>query len=252
MILVDYREDTSAGRKRGTKELLGRLQALGVPVEEAALPFGDVCIEGCGPDGKILIGIERKSLHDMLHCIEDSRYSGFQKIGMQGMYAKVYLVIEGIWGPGSPPNMVGCLIESNTDGKSWGSASHNRNPVPYAKLKRYLISIGNSGVEIFYTRNLHHTAWDVAEIYHYYQKPWDDHTSLIAVPKLKIADLRYQVPLRRKWAHCLTDVGDKLSLKAERFFPSAGKLASGDVGEWVDAGFPAARAKAVLKEIWEE
>src|SRR6266853_2289676 len=93
MILVDSRI--------GSCELIPHIRRACnnyIPVEETNLEFGDVCFEGNGSEGRIAIGIERKTLQDILNCIQDARYID-QRRGMLNLYQKSFLLIEGRWQP---------------------------------------------------------------------------------------------------------------------------------------------------------
>jgi len=62
------------------------------------MEFGDAAFIGRGPDeSPVLVGIERKRIHDLLDSLSTGRLSGHQLPGMINSYNIVYLVIEGIW-----------------------------------------------------------------------------------------------------------------------------------------------------------
>lgn len=234
MILVDTREDTSGPKAdRGTKKMLQAILGLAAPAQEARLPYGDAAFEGNGPRGSVMIGIERKRVHDLLHCIDDSRYSGFQKVGMHQMYQKQYLLLEGYWGPGRPPNLQGILVQAEGHGKGWYACNYRSKDVLYSKLRRYLFSIGNSGVEIIYTMDGFHSACDIVELFRYYQKPWAEHTAMMETHKVALPDIRYEIPLVRKWAADIDGVGVKFSLEAEKLFKTGYHLAMGTELDWM-------------------
>src|SRR6266849_7484252 len=164
MILVDSRV--------GSKELAPYLHRLGLHAELTMLEFGDAAFEGNGPEGKLCIGIERKTLGDMLSCIEDARYAAHQRPGMIAMYTNSILIIEGIWKPDSPSGyLLECVATLN-----WRPYRHRTQMVRYSKLFRYLLSVQFSGVTVIWSRDVENTAYNIAECYQYFQKPWADHT----------------------------------------------------------------------------
>jgi ERCC4-type nuclease len=246
MILVDSR--------KGSAELLPLIKRLGgVQAELSSLPFGDFTFEGNGPRGVVSIGVERKTLHDILNCIDDSRFSGHQKVGMIPLYAKSYLLVEGMW---RPHDQNGQLMEGfrTKDGKvQWGFCRYLSRPVMYSKLRRYLFSVAMSKMEIMYTLTPEHTAIDVAELYHYWQKRWQDHTSMLQVQEMALPSLGEKPPLVREWAARLTGIGVKHSLDAQRIFKTGGRLANADERQWLQVpGVGVKTALSVVKEIWEE
>lgn len=87
MIRVDSRA--------GSKDLIAPLRQLGVPVEEATLPAGDVEIMGVGPEERLVpISVEYKKLPDVLACMRDGRFAE-QLRGMRDSYEVCWLLIEG-------------------------------------------------------------------------------------------------------------------------------------------------------------
>lgn len=225
MILVDV--------ATGSIELKPYIRALGIPCDSASLPFGDVCFEGHGPMGTVGVGIERKRLHDMLHCIDDARYTGHQRIGMKQMYQVSILLIEGLW---RPHDQTGVLMEGfvGPSGKvSWAECRYRTQRVMYAKLRRYLFSVSLSGVHVCYTRDIQQTAYDIHEWYHYFQKRWQDHTSLLEMQRLHIPTLNAKPSLTRLWATSLEDIGVVKSDLAERVFRTPIALATADERDWM-------------------
>lgn len=89
------RVDTRAG----SGPLIPLLQRRGVKgVEAATLLYGDIAIDGNGPEGMpIAVGVEYKKLGDMLQCIDNGRFVGHQLPGMLDCYNVIWLVVEGIW-----------------------------------------------------------------------------------------------------------------------------------------------------------
>lgn len=243
MILVDSRI--------GSHELLPYIRKCGVPAIETMLDFGDFAFEGNGPDGKIMVGVERKTLHDMLSCIDDNRYAAHQRPGMMQAYDKSFLIVEGNW---KPHDRDGTLMEGFRGGSVWGQCKFRSGRIMYSKLRRYLFSISLSGVVVVYSRDLVQTSIDICEMYHWFQKPWTGHTSLIELQKLAIPQLVGKPSLCRKWANDLSDIGTKFSIEAERVFGrSAIKMANGSESDWLKIkGVGVSTARNIIKEIWEK
>lgn len=231
MILIDPRSGNEKPETVTTiDKMVSYIRKVGIPCDKWSLEFADAAFEGNGPEGRILIGVERKSLHDMLNCIDDARYVAHQKIGMQSMYAKSFLIVEGCWRPHDPD---GWLMEGFDGGARWGFCRYRSRQTLYSKLRRYLFSVSLSGVIVLYTRDLWHTSYDICELYTYFQKQWDSHTSLIEVQKLAIPDMMGKPSLVRKWAADIEDVGVKLSLEAEKYFRTPINLANSLVDDWL-------------------
>lgn len=222
MIYVDQR--------KGSIELLPHLQRLNLAAEASSLEFGDVCFEGKGPAGTLTIGIERKTLHDMLACIEDARYAGHQRPGMKQLYDISILLLEGHWRPHDPD---GFLMEGFNGGVTWGYCKHRSQRTMHSKLYRYLISVQLSGVFVIHSRDLIHSAHVIGEWFHYFQKRWEDHTSMMEVQKVNIPSLFAKPPLVKKWANDLEGIGVKMGDLAARHFKTPIRLATADELEWL-------------------
>jgi ERCC4-type nuclease len=221
MILVDSRV--------GSREVLPFIQRLGINAQIAELQFGDMCFDGKGPNGTITIGIERKTLGDFLNCIDDSRYAAHQKPGLSAMYARDILMLEGTWKPDSASGYLMELIGT----LAWRPYKYRTQMVRYSKLFRYLLSVQLSGTLVVQTRNIEETAYNTVEIYHYFQKKFEDHISLQQTQRLNIPDLKIHPSLVRKWAADIEGVGVKHSLEAEKAFKTPYDLALSDETQWV-------------------
>lgn len=233
MIYIDQR--------KGSVELIPHLQRLNATVEASSLEFGDACFEGRGPNGTLTIGVERKTLHDMLNCIEDARYAGHQRPGMKQLYDISILMIEGHWRPHDPDLF---LMEGFNGGVTWGYSKPRGQKAMYAKLYRYLISVQLSGVFVTYSRDLSHTAINILEWFHYFQKKWDDHTSMRETHKIAIPSLFQKPPLVKKWANDVEGIGVKLGDLAAKHFKTGFALANSDELDWLKIpgiGVPTAR-----------
>ena len=238
MILVDSRI--------GSVELLPYIQRIGVPVDKTQLEYGDVCFEGNVKEGRALIGVERKTLHDMLHCIDDSRYAAHQRPGMALMYRKSFLIVEGCFKPHDPN---GLLMEGFQGGAKWGFCRYRSQNVLYSKLRRYLFSISLSGVHVMFTRDIWQTAYDCCELYQWFQKKWTDHTAVMETQTLLLPDMG-RPTLVRRWAANLTDVGVKFSIEAQRLFKTPINLAVSDESEWMKIkGIGVHTAQSIIREI---
>src|SRR5579859_2836538 len=166
MILID--------RRVGSVELAPYIRNLGIPVTVDTLEYGDACFEGKGPQGNIMIGVERKRISDILNCIDDGRYAGFQQPGMMEDFHKRILIIEGVWKP-SPE---GYLLEYQN-----GIFRHpTGRPILYDKLFSFLLSVWEiAGTPYLRSGTIAETAYDIVCIYKYFMKEWDNHTSQFAV-----------------------------------------------------------------------
>jgi ERCC4-type nuclease len=235
----------------GSRELRQPLEQLGHGVESTSIHYGDACFEGYGPEGLDAIGIERKRLRDMLTCIGDGRYNA-QRVGMEKMYAFSFLILEGVWAP-NPHGVLYRGIEDKQGGIFWTpNWGEGMGIQMYAKLRRYLFSVSLSGVHVLYTRNLYQTAYDIHELFHYFQKPWRDHKSMLALHQrtVTIPTLNHRASLVRRWAFELEGVGMEKSADAERLFRTPRELANAEESQWMKIpGVGAHTAIDIVKQI---
>lgn len=237
LILIDYRI--------GSAELEPLIKRIGVRCEKTELQSGDIMFEGRGPNGPVLVGIERKKLHDMLNCIDDARYND-QRIRMRQDYDISILMVEGHW---KPHDNQGFLMEGFSGGIAWGYCQYRSQRTMYSKLKRYLMSVALSGVVIDHSRDAYQTAYNICEWYHYFQKR--DHTSLLEIQKIAIPTMNYRPTLVRKWANDIEGIGTKLSLDAEKVFKKPITLANSDERDWLRIpGIGIKMAQQIIKDIW--
>lgn len=247
MIAVDYRKGGEKGDKNTPQQLVDLIKRIGVHAELSDLQFGDFAFEGRGPLGTISVGIERKTLHDMLNCIDDARLAGHQLVGMKQMYTVRVVLLEGHW---KPHDGEGFLMEGFNGGTSWGYCRYRSQRTLYSKLYRYLISLQLSGAIVVFSRDLFHTAYNVTEWYHYFQKKWDGHTALQELQKVNIPTLNFKPSLTRLWANDLSGVGMKMSELAERHFKTPIRLANADETEWLKLpGIGVKTAQSIVREI---
>ncbi len=245
MILVDSRI--------GSIELVPHFKQLGIPCESTSLEYGDIAFEGNGPNGTIAIGVERKTLHDMLACIETARFGGHQLPGMKEMYNQCYLVVEGDWAAGQAPNYEGLLLERRAGMSGYMPCRARGGQVMYSKLYRYLLSVGLSGMNVLQSKSIAETARNVAEVYHYFSKEWHNHTSMLTPQKIVIPTLGGKPPLARRWAIELDGIGVKQSLEAAHLFKTGIGVAHATEAQWASIkGIGRPTAEKIVKEIWGE
>lgn len=248
----------------GSYELQSLINRQGIRCEKANLEAADACFEGYGPEGMVLIGVERKKIQDALDCIDTGRFGGFQLPKMRQMYRFRFIIIEGVW---RPDTRHGFLQQEhlNTDGRSWWSDQrHGGKREMYHKLRRYLFSITMAGAHVIYTRDIGHTVYDICELYHWFQKRWRDHKSMEtlysgyawdAQPKQSedlsmIPTIDRRPSLVRRWAAGIDGVGVKLSADAERVFRTPIALATADEADWVEVpGIGLRMASDIVKQI---
>lgn len=143
------------------------------PIALTRLEFGDVLFSGNGPDdSQLVIGIEHKTVNDVVACLKDGRFAGFQLPGLTSSFDVVYLMVEGRCRPAGDDDSFG------VDGRRKGSS---KGAITYAKLANWLTSMESSGIRFRQTYNKEESAALIVALFHWWQKPWEYHRSLRAV-----------------------------------------------------------------------
>lgn len=244
----------------GSKELRAPILSHGVSCDITPLAWGDACFSGYGPDGEMLVGIERKKLHDILACIDDARYNQ-QRIGMSMMYQVSCLYIEGLWKAKEDGTLMEGFRDYNVehslkrDGMAtreviaWTPLKMGSRPVMYYTLYRYLRSVAHANVIIVQTRDMAHTVTNIVNDYHYYQKRWKDHRSMREVYAIQVPSLTRRPKLVRKWAQDCEGIGVVLGEEAAKYFKTPIKLANASEQDWMKVGTDVGTAQRIVKEI---
>jgi len=89
----------------GSRELVPVFKKLALPVEKRRLEFGDIAFGGNGPRGPVEIGVERKTVNDLINSFNSGRLPTHQLPGMVQTYPYRWIIVEGYWRPG-PDNVI--------------------------------------------------------------------------------------------------------------------------------------------------
>lgn len=249
MILVDSRDGPDKNHEINYRFRTFLSNVCGIPSEESHLDYGDYALEGNGPDGNILVGIERKTLRNLISSMRDGQYNE-QRIGMKNTYKVSILAVEGLWIENESD---GSILIGKEGGKYWYPLTLNQDSgrrVRYSEVYRYLLSVALSGVLVSHSYSLLHTAWNVAEVFKYFSKPWDQHQSLLETKLINIPSLDFHPPLVREWAARVDHIGIKRSIEAQNIFKTPIRLANAEEEEWLGiSGIGTATAAKIVRQI---
>lgn len=218
MILID----TSVG----SRELLSLIRAYGADAGLSPKLKADFQFVGCGEDGPLLIGIERKAISDLLSSMRDKRLAGSQIGPMLLTYDVRYLIIEGYWRRGRDTGLV------EVRNGVWKAA---RGSFRYSEVSRFLASVRELGdIRIWRTADEEETAAYIAEEWHWWQKEWTEHRThrTLYVPGIaakrrghKPRMFHHAASLKEKWLAALPHI-DARALELAQYFVSAHDVAS--------------------------
>ncbi len=165
MVIID---DRDGSRNLAHTEALSGHHQLG------RLEFGDVMLTGHGPnDSTISIGVEVKSVHDLLSSISTGRLAAHQIPGMVRTYDHSWLLVFGNARPGKDN-----YLEVNRYGR-WQHFKLGRNPVPWSYLHGWLLTAQLfSPLNVQWVFNEEEAAKWIMVLDHWLAKKWERHSAL--------------------------------------------------------------------------
>lgn len=250
MILLDERLLPPIGHM--SARFLPYFNGLGVP---AWLEYGDAVFWAWDKSSTICAEIKR--VLDLLISIERTGRLEQQMRSARQVHRAYYLVLHGFKYIGA--NREGMVSQWTRDG--WKpivipdrvvNGRTEGHQMSYRRMDNYLNSLATlEGVVIKQTRDEQETARVIVDLYWFWQKALEEHTSTRRL--YQPAYLDSKPPLAWKWANDLGGVGFKRGKAAARYFGSASALANAPVEEWekVD-GIGEKLARQIVREIQDK
>lgn len=217
-------------------------------VTVARLQYGDAYFLGNGPDGLLSIGVERKTVGDLLGSIRSGRFQGHQLPGMSSNFDVMYVVIEGIYRahPGSK------TIEQLRHGK-W-QPLHGRG-IKMSSMTKLINTMSIiCGVQVRFTIDESATADLIKDLYAWWQTPFDHHKSHVGfqLPPATQAALVEPPSLFRCIVKELPGIGWEKSLAVESHFLTLDRVLESSMSDWCQIpGIGSATAEKIMKAIGE-
>lgn len=218
MLLVD--------RRVGSKDLLSPLRYAGHEAELVELEFADVAFSGLGAKGaSVDIGIELKTLNDLVGSLRSGRLAGHQLPGLRAKYEHAWLVVEGLW----RSNDRGFVVTYQGKSRGWVPL-HGK--MTASEMEKQLLTLELcGGLHVRYTNSRADTVRFVSTLYRWWTDvAQDQHTSHLAVHQPPTL-----VPIStfRKAVCQFPGIGLALSKAVEVFFSGSFKRAVlADAKEW--------------------
>lgn len=177
--------------RAGSGDLLPYFKNLGVKAQHRQMAFGDLAFIGKGPPSTEPwpVGIEVKTIGDLVSCMVNGRYAAHQLVGLSQQYEEWWLVVEGVWKPEwesgllkvwKPPRRARKAIKGDKGHKGyWFDLSVGGRRWMWKEVQGWVNTMMNQGGTKFWqTRDRMETARFCASQYHWWQKPYDSHQSL--------------------------------------------------------------------------
>jgi hypothetical protein len=222
------------------------------------LSSGDVCFAGNGPDDSTLsIGIEIKSLNDLLQSSFTGRLQGvdgqLQRMLYVDCYNEVWLLYYGLYRCSDTGYLEYPRYRNGS--LSWlpftFGASDSR-PVPFSYLTHLLMSLGHAGVKFDHVGSKisprdckpEVAAW-VLSLYTWWQKPYTSHGLLRSfnnasstLTKPLAVDIDPDLLFMAKLVAPFPGVQFERAVAIAESFPSAQAMFNAGVDEWAEVRIP--------------
>jgi ERCC4-type nuclease len=191
------------------------------PASIRRLPAADFAFSGNGPrDLPVMVGIERKTITDMLNSIRTGRFSGEQLPKLLDYYEFSFLLLEGVF---RIDRQSGMLIQWRN--KQWTNIMLGKQSFLGLELQSFLTSIElQTPVRVHYSSDQHETVDTVLALQHYFSKPWSKHHAHIALHIPQDTATIGKASSVRRFANVLKGVGWERSAAVDISFKSIDDL----------------------------
>jgi ERCC4-type nuclease len=167
-LLIDNRD--------GSRELMEWLDP--TVSELTRLEFGDAMIVGNGPDDSIVtVGVEVKSVSDLLSSANTGRIQGHQLPGLLDNYDIPYLLYYGYYTAGE-----GGTLLVNSNGK-WKPFRIGTRLVPWGYIESFILDLSAVGVRVKHCASAEEAARWLMWLHRWWSKRWTDHKGLRALDR---------------------------------------------------------------------
>ena len=191
MILVDNRI--------GSKEIAPYINN---PTNICRMDYADFAFVGNGPHGLVKIGVERKTIPDLLQSMTSGRLTGHQLIGMRENFDYIYLLLDGKF-RASKDGMV--QICTN---RYWRDIDYGRRKFMIRELYAFIQSLQIlCNMNVAQVSNEKDSGKWLDSAYGWWAKPWKKHKSHLQFQKIINAVCLYKPSLVTRMVYQLDGVG---------------------------------------------
>jgi ERCC4-type nuclease len=161
--------------RTGSGDLVPLMKPLGVKATLTRLDYGDVAMFGNGPDGLLNIGIEVKTISDVVGCMTSGRYAAHQLPGMLQDYDQSWLLVEGEW----RATRDGLLQMKHPSKGFWFDLKVGGRRWMWQEVQGWMFTMMIlGGVRVVTVPDRQMTARFLAAMHHWFTKPFASHSSL--------------------------------------------------------------------------
>lgn len=197
------------------------------------LESGDVVINGNGPKGSVSIGVEVKSIFDIIASLESGRVQTQLK-RMLGIYDRNYLLTYGIY---KCDPKTGALIILK--GNAWQKYRIGSRYIPFGYVEGFLVEVEELGVTCKHVQDIPTAVSWLGCLSRWWGKSWDDHKAFRKFDTSNrlglIPEIDPHIGYKAKVAHELmpgSGMGFKRSMAAAEYFSTVGDMVNATANEW--------------------
>lgn len=216
-------------------------------VRLSRLEYGDAEFIGNGPgEEPVLVGIERKSIGDLINSITSGRFAGHQLPGLINSYSVIYLVVEGLYRPSSSG-----ILETRKGG-GWEPLDRGRRWM-YSDLECWLTTMEQkAGLKIRRVPGPIETAAIILSLYRWWtSKDWEEHRAHLTLHRPPETALLRKASLVRVIAAELPNIGWMKSELVARKFHTVVEMTMAEVKDWMTIeGIGRATAERIVKALY--
>lgn len=242
MILIDDRDgsrDLADMPVLENHHVMGRIET---EIGGKVVPVGDVLLTGHGPNGSTLrIGVELKSIHDLLSSISTGRLGGTQIPRMLKAFDVAVILFYGVYRCG-PFNHLQVRRWKNRK-QTWVTYKVGGRPVPFSFLEGWMLTAsllptvgGGTPLIIKHVYDINEAAVWLRVLDGWLDKPWDRHRGLAVFDKSRElsappdADpVEFQIA---RTASSFPGLDWVRGWAAAAYFDSVREMVNADITEW--------------------
>jgi len=223
--------------RQGSAQLFPLLQRLGCRVSLTRMDYGDVAWTGQGANGEpVSVGVECKSLDDVLACIISGRFAGHQLPGLIQCYDHVWLLVQGEWRARFRDGVLEQHRQGRNGGMFWMEAGGGQRRWMHRDLEAWLMSMQiMGGIRVKHVPDWEAGAQWLKTAYNWFQKGEHQSHMVMYGGKELYADqaLLARPTLARRIAKELPGIGVKRSAEVARHFHTLQEMVDADIKEWM-------------------
>ncbi len=219
------------------------------------LNSGDVLISGNGATGPVVVGIELKSIHDLLASFDNGRLQATQIPAMIDDYDHCWLLYYGVHRVGDNGQLEILHTNTRTSGRYWGGYAMGRKPVPYGFLRSATIELQMLGFHVDHVSTIEEAAAWIGCMYRWWQKDWSAHklfrtfdnsTAKIRLPgSVDDSPERRRLIQRAEIAARLPGIGHEKALALAGEFGSVREMVNAGPERWAEIAVVGKKGRAV-------